>query len=230
MKQTLVVGLLALSLAGIFATTASSDSAVTAIRNGRVFDGKTIIPSATVLFSNGVITAVGPSVKVPHAATVIDGTGKTLLPGFIDAHTHLFPGSLERALRFGVTTELDMFTVVDLARQLRAEQKTGVANRADMLSAGTLVTVEHGHGTEYFKIPIYTPGSDPQAFIDDQNGRMVTMVDELDPQSPLPARTFAIDVFDFTLPQYEGSDQRTYESISCPAPDAVKNNPRTARP
>jgi imidazolonepropionase-like amidohydrolase len=166
MKQILVVSLLALSLAGIFATSGSNASAVTAIRNVRVFDGKIIIPFATVVFSNGVITAAGASVNVPDSATVIDGTGKTLLPGLIDAHTHLFPGSLERALRFGVTTELDMFTQVDLARQLRAEQKNGVTNRADMLSAGTLVTVEHGHGTEYFKIPVYTPGSDPQAFID----------------------------------------------------------------
>ena len=166
MKPALVLGLVALCLGGIIAATSSTGSPVTAIRNVRVFDGKTILSNATVLFSNGVITGVGPAVKIPAAATVIDGTGKTLLPGLIDAHAHVLPGSLERALRFGVTTELDMFTQVGLARQMRAEQRAGVTNRADMLSAGTLVTVEHGHGTEYFKIPVYTPGSDPQAFID----------------------------------------------------------------
>ena len=89
------------------------------------------------------------------------------MPGLIDAHTHVFPGSLERALRFGVTTELDMFTSADLAQRLKAEQKNGgVTNRADLLSANILVTVAGGHGSEYFKIPVYTPGSDPQAFID----------------------------------------------------------------
>jgi hypothetical protein len=70
----------------------------------------------------------------------------------------------------------------------------------------------------------------PQAFIDDQNGRMVTMVDELDPQALTPARTFAIDVFDFTVPLYEGSDQRLYENISYTMPDEVKYNPVAVGP
>src|SRR2546423_331016 len=90
-------------------------ASITAIRNVRVFDGSKVIPSATVVFTDGTITSVGASAKVPDGATVIDGAGKTLLPGLIDAHTHVFPGSLERALRFGVTTELDMFTTADLA-------------------------------------------------------------------------------------------------------------------
>ncbi|MDQ6801779.1 MAG: amidohydrolase family protein, partial [Acidobacteriota bacterium] len=145
----------------------SIDASVTAVRNVRVFDGTKIIPSATVVFTDGVITSAGPSARVPDGATVIDGSGKTLLPGLIDAHTHVFPGSLERALRFGVTTELDMFTSADLAQRLKAEQKNGaVTNRADLLSANILVTVAGGHGSEYFKIPVYTSGSDPQAFID----------------------------------------------------------------
>ena len=116
MKRTLLVVLLALPVGEITAAT-SNDASVTAIRNVRLFDGTKVIPTATVVFSNGVITAVGPSVKVPDGATVIDGAGKTLLPGLIDAHTHVFPGSLERALRFGVTTELDMFTVARNSRK-----------------------------------------------------------------------------------------------------------------
>ena len=70
----------------------------------------------------------------------------------------------------------------------------------------------------------------PQAFIDDQNGRMVTMVDELDPQTLNPARTIAIDVFDFTVPLYEGSDQRIYENVSYTMPDEVKYNPVAVGP
>ena len=139
-------------------------ASVTAIRNVRVFDGKRVIPSTTVVFSE---SGIASSTKVPDGATVIDGTGKTLLPGLIDSHTHVFPGSLERALRFGVTTELDMFTSADLAQQMKAAQKKGnVANRADLYSADILVTVKGGHGAEYMPIPVYAPGSDPQAFID----------------------------------------------------------------
>jgi imidazolonepropionase-like amidohydrolase len=158
MKRMLLVALL-------FAT--SVEASVTAVRNVRLFDGTKMIPAATVVFTDGVITSAGPFAKVPDGATVIDGSGKTLLPGLIDAHTHIFPGSLERALRFGVTTELDMFTSAELAQKLKAEQKNGgVTDRADLLSANILVTVAGGHGTEYFKIPVYVPGSDPQAFVD----------------------------------------------------------------
>jgi imidazolonepropionase-like amidohydrolase len=142
-------------------------ASITAIRNVRVFDGRKVIPAATVVFTDGTITSVGTSAKLPDGSTVIDGAGKTLLPGLIDAHTHVFPGSLERALRFGVTTELDMFTSADLAQKLKAEQKNGGAStRADLYSANILVTVAGGHGAEYFPIPVYSPGSDPQAFID----------------------------------------------------------------
>lgn len=133
-----------------------------AIRNVRLFDGTRVVPNGTVAFDNGLIVA-----EVPKDARIIDGTGKTLLPGLIDAHTHVFGTALERALRFGVTTELDMFTSVGTLKQQKAEQAGGnVATRADIFSAGTLVTVEGGHGTEYFPIPTFTSGGDAQAFID----------------------------------------------------------------
>ncbi len=63
--------------------------------------------------------------RVPRDALVIDGTGLTLLPGLIDAHTHTFGVSgLQQALIFGVTTELDMFTDWRLAKQIKELQVT----------------------------------------------------------------------------------------------------------
>jgi imidazolonepropionase-like amidohydrolase len=147
-------------------STAAAQSMV-AIRNVRLFDGTRVVPNATVVFAEGVIKVVGASDSVPEGARVIDGSGKTLLPGLIDSHTHVYGNALERALRFGVTTELDMFTAVGTLKQAKAEQERGnVASRADIFSAGTLVTVEGGHGAEYFPIPTFTPGGDAQAFID----------------------------------------------------------------
>jgi hypothetical protein len=86
----------------------------------------------------------------------------------IDAHTHAFGDALHEALVFGVTTELDMFTDHTLAAMRRGEQEAGGADgRADLFSAGTLVTAPKGHGTEYgVDIPtISTPG-EAKAFVD----------------------------------------------------------------
>ena len=57
---------------------------------------------------DGIVVSVGNA--PPAGVESIAGDGRTLLPGLIDAHTHAFGDALERALVFGVTTELDMFT------------------------------------------------------------------------------------------------------------------------
>jgi imidazolonepropionase-like amidohydrolase len=48
-------------------------------------------PDSAVLIANGKVTDVGPagSIKAPAGATVIDGHGKTLLPGLWDSHQHV---------------------------------------------------------------------------------------------------------------------------------------------
>ncbi len=65
----------------------------------------------------------------------------------------------------------------------------------------------------------------PQGFFDEQAGRLITMIDERDPLTLKPARTVAFDIFDMTVPQYEGSFQRGYETVSYSSPDEVKWNP-----
>ncbi|HZJ08262.1 MAG TPA: hypothetical protein VFD39_01080, partial [Trueperaceae bacterium] len=129
-----------------------------------VFDGEALLPPTDVLVEAGQITAVGDDLEVPDDAQVIDGSGKTLLPGLIDAHVHTFtPAMLQQALVFGVTTVYDMFTDEAFAAQMRAEQAAGAANyRADTLSAGTLATAPGGHGTQ-FGIDIDTLTSPDQA-------------------------------------------------------------------
>ena len=58
-------------------------------RNVRVFDGEHMLPRSSVLVQNGVIRAVAPDLKRPVGAELIEGEGKTLLPGLIDAHAHI---------------------------------------------------------------------------------------------------------------------------------------------
>ena len=75
---------------GVMAGASSRWGDTVAFQNVRVFDGTKVIPVANVIVRDGTIAAVGAEVGIPNGATVIDGRGKTLLPGLIDAHTHAF--------------------------------------------------------------------------------------------------------------------------------------------
>jgi len=84
-----------------------------AIRGARIIDGKGGAPieNGVVIVSNGKITAVGTKeqIKIPANASVVDGAGMSLLPGFIDAHFHIdgqddLPGLF---LQHGVTSVRD---------------------------------------------------------------------------------------------------------------------------
>ena len=134
----------------------------------RIFDGTYMLPENTVIVGESTIAAVGSDLPRPPDALIIDGTGLTLLPGLIDAHTHTFGMSgLQQALIFGVTTELDMFTDWRLAKQikeLQAREERG--ELADLRSAGTAATAPGGHGTEFGPIPTITAPEEAQAFVD----------------------------------------------------------------
>jgi imidazolonepropionase-like amidohydrolase len=61
------------------------------LKAARLFDGKSnaLVTPGLVVVTDGKIAAVGASAKIPASAEVIDFGDATLLPGFIDAHTHL---------------------------------------------------------------------------------------------------------------------------------------------
>lgn len=63
-----------------------------AITHVRVIDGTgtSAKENQTVLLRDGLIAAVGKHVKVPKDATVIDGSGQTLIPGLVGMHDHMF--------------------------------------------------------------------------------------------------------------------------------------------
>ncbi|EHY59807.1 hypothetical protein HRR83_008345 [Exophiala dermatitidis] len=95
----------------------------TVIHSTRLFDGYTTHDNATVVLdqNTGTITSVSTDSTqnhFPSGATVIDGSGHTLLPGLIEAHCHVYnlhlpPGAdesdiLQSPLRCGITTVCDM--------------------------------------------------------------------------------------------------------------------------
>ena len=92
--------------------TASLDPAAGGARNG-------VIENGTVVVDGNRIVSVGPSsqVTVPAGAHVVDATGKTLMPGIVDAHAHIGSSGggmtsetdapFYANLAFGVTTAHD---------------------------------------------------------------------------------------------------------------------------
>ncbi len=132
----------------------------------RVFDGVKVIPSTNVLVQDGLIRDIGPEVKEP-SAQIVDGTGKTLLPGLIDSHVHVHGAeTLEQAMIFGVTSEFDMMMGPRLMVGLKNSETSSMA---DFWSAGWLATVPGGHGTEYgIEIPTITDSKKAQAWVDER--------------------------------------------------------------
>ncbi len=128
----------------------------TVIRDVRIFDGTTVRLRSSVVLHDGVIAEIGDDITTPPDAEVIDGTSRTLLPGLIDAHTHVAVGSLEQALTFGVTTELDMFADPRLAGELKKRAAAG-EQLAGLRSAGTCATAPGGHPTGLVQRGLYPP-------------------------------------------------------------------------
>lgn len=77
----------------------------------RIIDGtgRAAIENATILFRNGRIEAVGKRVKLPAGVKKIDASGKTIIPGLINAHGHVNNAAqLGVYLRDGITTVLSL--------------------------------------------------------------------------------------------------------------------------
>jgi len=77
----------------------------------RIIDGtgKPAIENATLLIRNERVEAVGRRVKIPAGAKRIDATGKTIMPGIINAHGHVSdPAQFGVYLRDGITTILSL--------------------------------------------------------------------------------------------------------------------------
>lgn len=68
------------------------DDMTTAIVDALLIDGTGAdpFPQATVLIEGEQLTAVGQNIPVPNDADVIDAGGRTLMPGLIDSHVHLW--------------------------------------------------------------------------------------------------------------------------------------------
>jgi len=110
------------------------------LRGGRIITmkGEEVIANGDVLIENNRIKAVGKSGTLKASgAKVVDVSGKTIIPGFVDTHSHMWPqwGIQKNQvwiyaanLAYGVTTTRDPQTAT-----------TDVLTYSDMVEAGKMV-------------------------------------------------------------------------------------------
>jgi imidazolonepropionase-like amidohydrolase len=92
MRKWCGLGLLSLLVAATaFGQAQKAASKTYVLKAARLFDGKSnvLMTPGVVVVTDGKIVAAGTSAAAPAGAEVIDLGDATLLPGFIDAHTHL---------------------------------------------------------------------------------------------------------------------------------------------
>ncbi|HUF27305.1 MAG TPA: amidohydrolase family protein, partial [Gemmatimonadaceae bacterium] len=123
-------------------TPAASGTVV--IRNGDVFDSErgVMVPRTTVVIEGDRIVAVGPAalVATPRGARVIDATGKSVVPGLWDMHTHFQAtgqtGNVVRQLAGGITTIRDLAADIDVAVSHRDRANAGALVAPRVLLGG----------------------------------------------------------------------------------------------
>jgi imidazolonepropionase-like amidohydrolase len=134
MKRKTIGLILGLSLAILTSFSFGQDLL---IKNGTILTvTKGTIPKGDILVIKGIIKQVGENIKAPKGIKIIDASGKYVIPGIIDSHTHIaLTGTNESAE--AITAEVKMRDV------LNAEDRSIYT----AISGGvTMVHTMHGSG------------------------------------------------------------------------------------
>lgn len=119
--------------------------------------GKPSIPNSAVVIEGDRIVAAGPraQIAIPKGATIVDASGKYLLPGLWDMHSHFYQVEFGPTyLAAGITTARDVGNEFEFGTALRdaAKERRGLGPR--MLLAGYIDGKNDGHS---FDVQVDTP-------------------------------------------------------------------------
>jgi imidazolonepropionase-like amidohydrolase len=136
----------------LLAAAPSLRAQVTAVRSQRMLDVKTgaYVPNAVVLIEKGKITAAGSGLAIPPGAAVIDLGTATLLPGLIDAHSHLMAriaeGNIVNNYILQLAKEPEAYRALEGAYDARLTLRAGFTTVRDVESEGSgYADVAHGY-------------------------------------------------------------------------------------
>jgi imidazolonepropionase-like amidohydrolase len=136
----------ALALAAATVTAGAQQPAgVRAYTGMRLFDGTGSAPidNATIVVRDGRVAAVGPAaqVTIPSGAERVALTGKTVIPGLINAHGHVNNTSRDLGVyaAYGITTVYSLGDEKPDAFAARDSQNTASLNRARVFVAGPVL-------------------------------------------------------------------------------------------
>ncbi len=116
------------ALVGVAVVTTAAAPRSLAVRCGTLITDplRPPIRNATVVITDGKITAIGPGAAVPQGAEELDLSALTVMPGLIDAHSHLWTGPL--------TSQ----TVADPVATLRASKAVAFALGSGVVALRTV--------------------------------------------------------------------------------------------
>jgi len=130
------------------------------IKNVNLFDSETakVLPKQRVVVHGDRVASVAAESRqpTPSNAEVVDGSGKTLLPGLWDMHAHLFPLNAFMDVAAGVTTVRDMGNSIDDLTSLRQHIMDGTQIGPRVVRAGFI------DGPGPFEGPIKVLAATPQ--------------------------------------------------------------------
>ena len=166
--HSLLLGVLLVGAAAIQPAVAQDSAQHTDVlfENVRVFDGVSadLSPPTSVLVQDGKIVSISPGETADTGAIVIDGEGRTLMPGLIDAHWHTMlirgtaMGSITGDVGYNNVTAADeatdtllrgFTTVRDVggpAFGLKQAIDEGIIPGPRIYPSGAMITVTSGHG------------------------------------------------------------------------------------
>jgi imidazolonepropionase-like amidohydrolase len=162
-KKVLIFSLVA-ALASLWMA-ANAQAQNLTITNARILDGTgRVIERGSVVVRDGLIVSVAAGAAAPNAgARVIDAGGKTVMPGYVDAHRHIIQGDPADWLANRAAAQMQEFLAAGFTTVLSAIDAPQILEARRMTAEGSM------HGPRLFAgsfIPLAAPmpgAAPPQA-------------------------------------------------------------------